>query len=190
MRFLKRLWQDEHGMVMSAEMVMLGTVGVLSLTAGIGVMTTAVNDELTEMGQAFRSFNQDFNVVGFQSSFSGGASGTGRGSAQAASTKMGSSFSQSVNSAQAAQNVVMEYMPARNKQQEMRGEALNATIAAQRSFEAGALSAANLQQSEAQLFQQRKMVRQLEEQIQATSPNNQAADKAEKKRRRRQRRSK
>ena len=43
MKILKKLWKDEVGVVMSAETVMLGTMGVLAMTAGVGTMATAVN---------------------------------------------------------------------------------------------------------------------------------------------------
>jgi len=79
MKTLKRLWNDEVGVIMSAETVMLGTMGVLAMTAGVGTMATAVNSELGEMGKAFRGFNQSFSAPGFQTSF-GGRSGGGRSS--------------------------------------------------------------------------------------------------------------
>ena len=82
MNILKRLIADEAGVVMSAETVMLGTIGVLAMTAGVGTMATAVNGELGEMGMAFRSFDQSFSVPGFQTSL-GGRSGGGFGSGQA-----------------------------------------------------------------------------------------------------------
>jgi hypothetical protein len=189
MKILKKLWSDEHGMVMSAEMVMLGTVGILSLTAGIGAMSTAVNDELTEMGQAFRSFNQDFEVVGFQSSFSGGARGSNGRQGGMASSKMGSSFSQTIASDQAAQNVALEYMPVRSNQRSMQTRAHSASLAAQQSFEDGATKAASLQQLEAEVFQRQAFARQLKDNQKArAAAQKNPADKEEKKRRRRDRR--
>lgn len=78
MKILKRLWADELGVVMSAETVMLGTMGVLAMTAGVGTMATAVNSELGEMGKAFRGFDQSFSAPGFQTSFGGRSGGGGR----------------------------------------------------------------------------------------------------------------
>jgi hypothetical protein len=78
MNVFKKLWTDEAGVVMSAETVMLGTMGVLAVTAGVGTMTTAVNGELNEMGMAFRSFDQSFSVPGFRSSIGGGSGGGGK----------------------------------------------------------------------------------------------------------------
>ncbi len=80
MKILKKLWKDEVGVVMSAETVMLGTMGVLAMTAGVGTMATAVNSELGEMGKAFRGFDQSFSAPGFQTSFGGRSGGGGRSS--------------------------------------------------------------------------------------------------------------
>ena len=58
MNILRKLLRDETGLVMSAETVMLGTVGVLGVVASVGAMSSAVNDEMGELGMAFRSFDQ------------------------------------------------------------------------------------------------------------------------------------
>ncbi len=99
MKILKRLWQDEAGVVMSAETVMLGTMGVLAMTAGVGTMATAVNSELGEMGKAFRGFDQSFSAPGFQTSFGGRSGGGGRfggssGGAAGMSGTMASGYTQ------------------------------------------------------------------------------------------------
>lgn len=65
MNVLRKLWTDESGTVMSAEMVMLGTVGVLATSAGVGVLSNAVNDEIAEMGMAVRSFDQSVSFTGY-----------------------------------------------------------------------------------------------------------------------------
>ena len=99
MKILKRLWKDEAGVVMSAETVMLGTMGVLAMTAGVGTMATAVNSELGEMGKAFRGFDQSFSAPGFQTSFGGRSGGGGRfggssGGAAGMSGTMASGYTQ------------------------------------------------------------------------------------------------
>jgi Flp pilus assembly pilin Flp len=167
MKLFTRFLRDEHGMVMSAEMVMLGTVGVLAMTAGIGVMTTAVNDELTEMGQAFRSFNQNFEVVGYQSSYSGGVGRGGGGRGRASMSKGGSSFQQKVDSIQAAEDVRMEYMPTRRRQEKMHDDAEEASMSAQRMFQDGALKAAEVQSVQSLLFQQQALNQRLKENAKA-----------------------
>lgn len=82
---LRRLLRDEAGAVMSAEMVVLGTVGVLALTAGMSSLTTSINSELNEVGQAFRGFDQSYSVQGYGVGYSDSGSGTMNGSWKAGS---------------------------------------------------------------------------------------------------------
>ena len=106
MKILKRLWADEVGVIMSAETVMLGTMGVLAMTAGVGTMATAVNSELGEMGKAFRGFDQSFSAPGFQTSFGGSSGGGARsssGSAAGMSGTHGSGYTQQSSAVSQAQ---------------------------------------------------------------------------------------
>ena len=93
MNILRKLLRDETGLVMSAETVMLGTVGVLGVVAGVGAMSSAVNDEMGELGMAFRSFDQSYSVAGTQVAM-GGSSGGGRRTGGAYASKTGSGFQQ------------------------------------------------------------------------------------------------
>jgi hypothetical protein len=88
MNVLRKLWTDEAGVILSAEMVMLGTVAVLATSAGVGVLSNAVSDELAEMAMAVRAFDQSVAVSGYTLTQGGGSRG-----AQAASTR-GSSYVQ------------------------------------------------------------------------------------------------
>ena len=94
MKILKKLWKDEVGVVMSAETVMLGTMGVLAMTAGVGTMATAVNSKLGEMGKAFRGFDQSFSAPGFQTSFGGRSFGGSSGGAAGMPGTMASGYTQ------------------------------------------------------------------------------------------------
>ncbi len=67
MNLLKNFWSDEAGFVVSAELVMLGTVGVLGATVGLSAASTAVNDEMLEFSHAIRSLDQSYHVEGHQS---------------------------------------------------------------------------------------------------------------------------
>jgi hypothetical protein len=67
MTLLKKIWSDEAGLVMSAELVVLGTVGVLGATVGLSAASTAINDELVEFSYAIRSLDQSYHVEGHQS---------------------------------------------------------------------------------------------------------------------------
>ncbi|MDA1162994.1 MAG: hypothetical protein O3B13_07830 [Planctomycetota bacterium] len=144
MNVLMKLWADEVGVVLSAETVMVGTIGVLALTAGVGTMATAVNCELGELGMAFRSFNQSFSVPGFQTSFGGGISGGGGsfsgsqsgfsggsgGSAGTVSGTVGSSYTQApVGESRAL--LQMQFSQAQQVDQEMAGRVIQRLDAAQ-----------------------------------------------------------
>ncbi len=63
----KQLWSDETGAVISAEAVMVATLGVGGATVGMDALSKSVNDELTEAAFAIRSFDQSFCVKKRQS---------------------------------------------------------------------------------------------------------------------------
>ncbi|WP_010583922.1 hypothetical protein [Schlesneria paludicola] len=67
MSLLRDLWNDESGLIMSAETVTLGTVGVLGAVVGMNAAGTAVNDELKEMSGAIRSLDQSYGYAGQRS---------------------------------------------------------------------------------------------------------------------------
>jgi len=67
MKLLTNFWNDETGLVMSAELVMLGTVGVIGATVGLSAASTAINDELVEFSHAIRSLDQSYEVQGHTS---------------------------------------------------------------------------------------------------------------------------
>lgn len=67
MKLLKTFWSDEAGLVMSAELVMLGTVGVLGATVGLSAASTAINDEMVEFSHAIRSLDQSYHIEGHKS---------------------------------------------------------------------------------------------------------------------------
>jgi hypothetical protein len=64
MKMLRALWRDEAGAVLSAEMVMVGTLGVIGASVGLAAVSKSVNDELTELALAFRSLDQSYCVEG------------------------------------------------------------------------------------------------------------------------------
>ena len=63
---LTKLWNDESGYVLSAELVLVGTLGVIGATVGLKMAADAVNEELTEVAVAFRSLDQSYSVPGFR----------------------------------------------------------------------------------------------------------------------------
>ena len=64
MNLFTQLLRDEHGFVLSAESVLLGTVGVIGATVGLSAAAKSVNDELTEVAMAFRSLDQSYHFEG------------------------------------------------------------------------------------------------------------------------------
>lgn len=67
MQLVKDLWQDEHGLILSAEAVTIGTLGVLGAVVGLNMASTAVDEELKEFAFAIRSLDQSYGYVGHQS---------------------------------------------------------------------------------------------------------------------------
>ena len=67
MQLVRDLWQDEHGLILSAEAVTVGTLGVLGAVVGLNMASTAVDEELKEFAFAIRSLDQSYGYVGHQS---------------------------------------------------------------------------------------------------------------------------
>jgi hypothetical protein len=62
--FVQSFWQDEAGYILSAEAVLVGTIGVLGATVGMTAVAQTVNDEMTDVALAFRSLDQSFHIEG------------------------------------------------------------------------------------------------------------------------------
>lgn len=72
----KRFWNDERGAIVSAELALVGTLGILGMTVGLSEVNTAVNAEMADLSRAFRSLDQSYVYKGHQSSkaYSAGSS--------------------------------------------------------------------------------------------------------------------
>jgi len=62
MRLSTKLWNDEAGVLLSAEAVVVGTVAVVGLTTGLTVVAKAVNAELQDVAFAIRSLDQSYSI--------------------------------------------------------------------------------------------------------------------------------
>ena len=62
MRIFSELWKDENGVILSAEAVVLGTVGVVGLTTGLSMVSKSVNGELQDLAFAIRSLDQSYEI--------------------------------------------------------------------------------------------------------------------------------
>ena len=67
LRLAKALWNDQAGFIVSAELVLISTVGVIGLVSGLTCLRNAVNSELTEVSCAIKSLDQTYCYTGFHS---------------------------------------------------------------------------------------------------------------------------
>ena len=58
------LINDEAGFIVSAELVLVATIGVLSLVVGLSEVAFNINQELEDVGSAFGGINQTFQYNG------------------------------------------------------------------------------------------------------------------------------
>ena len=64
LRQISRLWNEDTGFVISAELVLIATIVVLALVVGLSVVRTAITAELVDVANAFGSTNQSFHFGG------------------------------------------------------------------------------------------------------------------------------
>ena len=60
-----QLVRDDAGFVVSAELVLIATICVLSLVVGLSEVASAVNHELNDMASAIGSVNQSYHFAGY-----------------------------------------------------------------------------------------------------------------------------
>ena len=58
------LLNDEAGFIVSAELVLVATIGILSLIVGLSEVAFNINQELEDVGSAFGSINQTYQYNG------------------------------------------------------------------------------------------------------------------------------
>ena len=58
------LWKDEAGFILSAELVLISTIGVLSMVVGLSEVANAINQELEDVASAFGAVNQSYRYQG------------------------------------------------------------------------------------------------------------------------------
>ena len=72
---LRNFWNDEAGFIVSAELVLVATICVIGLIAGMVEMQWAVVGEMNDVSDAIGSLNQSFQFAGFTACKSQGSSG-------------------------------------------------------------------------------------------------------------------
>lgn len=66
MRDIQReLWRDEAGLILSVELILILTIGVLLLVVGIHSVAKAVNFEFGDLAAAIGTFDQSYFYDGF-----------------------------------------------------------------------------------------------------------------------------
>jgi len=64
---LAALWSDEVGFIISAELVLVASIVVLSMIVGLHEAVGGVINELADLSDAFGAINQSYHWQGFQS---------------------------------------------------------------------------------------------------------------------------
>lgn len=63
---LAKLWSDEAGVVISAELVLVLTVTVIAMVVGLSEVAVAVNTELNDVSNAIGHLDQSYSYTGFK----------------------------------------------------------------------------------------------------------------------------
>ena len=73
---LRKLWNDELGVIISAELVLVLTIAVLAMVVGLHAVSVTVVQELNDLSQAFGTIDQSFDYTGmFKAKATGNHSG-------------------------------------------------------------------------------------------------------------------
>lgn len=64
---LKSIWNDEAGVVISAELVLIGTILVIGMIVGLVELQCAVVGELSDLGDAIGNLDQSYVTSGLAS---------------------------------------------------------------------------------------------------------------------------
>ncbi len=72
---LSRLWKEESGAILSAELVLIMTILVIGMIVGLSELQDAVANELNDVGEAIGALNQSYFYHG-QSKRQGAGNGT------------------------------------------------------------------------------------------------------------------
>ena len=74
---LRKLYNDEAGVIISAELVLVLTIAVLAMVVGLSEVAVAINTELNDLSNAFGSIDQSFKYTGFEGNNDGGGTNVG-----------------------------------------------------------------------------------------------------------------
>lgn len=71
-----KLFTDEAGFLISAELMLISTILVLGMVVGLSEVSHAVNHELNDLASAFGSVNQSYRYGGMFDDHKGGHHGS------------------------------------------------------------------------------------------------------------------
>lgn len=60
MSLIKRLWNDEAGFVVSAELILIATIAVLGLIVALDTVRNAITSEMSDVAGAIQDVNQSY----------------------------------------------------------------------------------------------------------------------------------
>ena len=64
MKLLRKVWADDAGFIISAELVLVATIVVIGMIVGLCVVRNQVVEELVDVGQAIGSLSQSYAYAG------------------------------------------------------------------------------------------------------------------------------
>lgn len=90
---MRKLFNDEAGFIISAELVLVLTIGVLAMVVGLASLRDAITEELVDLSNAFGAISQSYNyrTVTRAATFATAAQGVNHGTAN------GSGFNDSLD---------------------------------------------------------------------------------------------
>jgi len=77
MKLAQRLWKDEAGFVISAELVLVATLLVIGMIVGLTELRNQVVQELVDVGQAIGFVNQGYEYMGVSKDLVGNTDASG-----------------------------------------------------------------------------------------------------------------
>lgn len=95
---VKKLWSDEHGVILSAELVLISTILVLGLITGLVELQCSIVAELSDLASAFGNLDQSYQISGFASS---------KGNGQFKARTHGASYSDRADTGDCDQNLTL-----------------------------------------------------------------------------------
>ena len=64
MVMLKKLWKDEAGFIVSAELILIATIAVIGLIVGLAAVRDGITSELSDVAGAMQDVNQSYTYNG------------------------------------------------------------------------------------------------------------------------------